>query len=403
MVYNYHMSLTPSRSKKRVITDRQVSKILLKTNIFTKEEVQELLKIQTSYRKEGKKYSLAKVIIKKNLMGESELRDILQVHSRFKEIGGYRIIKRLGIGGMGSVYQATQISMNREIALKVLSRSCSKNKSFIKRFIREARASAKLNHPNIVRAFDVGKDRGRYYFAMDLIQGQTLNDVIEQVDGPLEENYSLNIVKQVTLGLAHATTQDIIHRDIKPDNILLTAEGVAKIVDLGIVKIDDGSNSFLTTAGFAMGTPHYISPEQAKGEEDVDFRTDFYSLGATLYHMVTHRVPFEGDHLAKILSAHISVPLTDPQELNPNLSKGCSLLIQRMMKKDKKERYPSHEELLKDLDLVLNKQNIKYPIYPGKFRSLFLRFPQRNKWQLIAIAFFVFTTLIVIIWATIPR
>jgi len=295
----------------------------------------------------------------------SENRETTPQKKRKIILGGFELIKKIGEGGMGTVYKAHQISMKRDVALKVLLKRFSANEEFIGRFYREAHAAAKLNHPNVVTAFDVGEDKKYHYFAMELINGMPLQNLIEKTDGPLSEDYSLYIIRQVVVGLAHAAKNNIIHRDIKPDNILLTHDGdadsytfgdfedIAKIVDLGIAKLIDDNQSMLTQEGTAMGTPHYISPEQAQGETDIDFRSDIYSLGATLYHMVTGETPFSGTTPIQVVLAHVQKNITNPQKINPNISDEGVALIKRMMQKKKKDRYKNYDELLDDIDTVI--------------------------------------------------
>ncbi|MGE4158256.1 MAG: serine/threonine protein kinase, partial [Planctomycetota bacterium] len=334
---------------------------------------------QAELRSKGQRVSLGKLCVEAGLVTREVLQEILKQQSANLSIPGYEILSKLGEGGMGAVYRARQISMNRLVALKILPRKLASNAMFIKRFIREARTAARLNHPNVITAIDVGEAGGIHYFAMEFVPGCTLKSLMES-KGPLDELYAVHIIEQICQGLEHATREGIIHRDIKPDNILLTSpirpkddetpetglmEDVAKIVDMGLAKYNDEDQTMITQAGATLGTPHYISPEQALGEQDIDFRADIYSLGATFYHMVTGKTPFQGNTVGQIVTAHISKPLVDPREIRPDLSEGCSRVIQRMMQKKKDNRYANHQDLLTDLrSLAAGRKISARPVIP---------------------------------------
>jgi len=245
---------------------------------------------------------------------------------------------------MGAVFKARQISMDRLVALKILPPKLAKDKTFAQRFIREARSAAKLNHPNIVQGIDVGRAGGYYYFAMELVDGITVRNLIEQ-EGRIEERRALDIVSAVARALEHAHAHGIIHRDIKPDNIMISRDGVVKLADLGLARSTDTPDT-LTTDATVLGTPHYMSPEQARGETDIDTRADIYALGASLYHMVTGEVPFRGPTSGSIMAQHITQPVPPPREKNPALSRSVCELIERMMAKDPADRPQTPAELL---------------------------------------------------------
>ncbi len=295
-----------------------------------------------------------KVLVKKGFISVAQLQK-LEARVTPKQptnIGGFEILSRLGRGGMGAVYKARQVSMDRLVALKVLPPVLAKDKNFIERFFREARAVAKLNHPNIVQGIDVGVADKFYYFAMEYVDGETVQQILGR-DGAMKEKDALEIVLQVAQALHHAGRNDMIHRDVKPDNIMVTAGGVAKLCDLGLAKSLAGGSS-VTQTGLAVGTPHYISPEQARGEDDVDVRADIYSLGASLYHMVVGTTPYSGSSAAVVMTKHLNDEVPDPRDARPELSMGLVRLIEKMMAKDRAERYQTPEDLIRDLGLVLS-------------------------------------------------
>jgi len=267
--------------------------------------------------------------------------------ARTTRIGGFEILTRLGSGGMGAVFKARQVSMDRVVALKVLPPELAKNEQFVERFIREARSAAKLNHPNIVQGIDVGHAEGHYYFAMEFVDGSTVRDLIGR-GGRIDEKKALNIIGAVARALEHAHRHGIIHRDIKPDNIMINREGVVKLADLGLARSTEKPDT-LTIEGTALGTPYYMSPEQVRGETDVDTRADIYALGATLYHMVTGEFPYEGPNAGAIMARHLADPVPSAKQNNPDVSRATDELIQRMMAKDRDARPRNPAELLAEI------------------------------------------------------
>lgn len=262
-------------------------------------------------------------------------------------ISDFIILEELGRGGMGVVYLAYQISLDRPAALKVLSENYANNAEFVVGFIKEARAAAKLNHPHIVQAYAVGDDEGIFFFAMENVDGETMKAVLKQRKViPVDE--ALTIIQQIAEALDYAwKEQRLIHRDIKPDNIMITKNGRAKLADLGLARIasDIEENE---DEDEVMGTPQYISPEHLTGAP-MDVRSDIYSLGATFFHLITGRFPFEGRSATEIARKHLEEPLRSPKELNDKLPDSVCKIIQKMMAKNVKERYQDAEELVEDL------------------------------------------------------
>ena len=268
-----------------------------------------------------------------------------------KRVGGYEILERVGSGGMGAVFKARQVSMDRVVALKILPKNLAGDPAFVQRFVREARSAAKLSHPNIVQGIDVGQASGYYYFAMEFVEGGTVRGLLED-EGRIAEPRALAIVADVARALEHAHEQGIVHRDIKPDNIMLTSKGEVKLADLGLARSIDNVDA-VTTTGNAIGTPHYMSPEQASGETDLDTRSDIYSLGATLFHMVTGEKPFDGSTPAVVAAKHLTEPPPRAREVAPDISRATSDLIETMMAKGRAERPQTPAELIEDIQGAL--------------------------------------------------
>ncbi len=233
----------------------------------------------------------AKVLTKSQMM--RLMHEVGEVQRTLK-IPGYQILQKLGKGSMGIVYKAKQLSVDRVVAIKVLLDALAQNKEFIKRFEREAKIAAKLSHNNVVNAIDAGEVNGHYYFVMEYVEGPTIKDFLDQ-NRTFEETEALRIVLAIAEALKHANQRGLIHRDIKPENVILTRDGAVKLADLGLARLTDDEKWGLAEAGMAIGTPYYISPEQVRGQTNVDIRADIYSLGATLYHMVTGKVPYGGE------------------------------------------------------------------------------------------------------------
>jgi len=266
-------------------------------------------------------------------------------------LGGFQVERKIGSGGMGEVYLATQLSLDRQVALKVLRPELTRDRQVVERFIHEVRNTAKLEHPNVVTAHEAGTDSGHYYMAMSFVDGDSLASRLKR-EGRLPEAEALRIVAKVAEALSYAWRKhELLHRDVKPSNIMIDREGEVRLMDLGISK-SFTEDAHLTMTGAVVGTPYYMSPEQARNDGLLDFRSDLYSLGATLYHLVTGKVPFSGSSIAVILSKHMRDPLPPPREGNPELTAGCALLIEAMMAKDPDERHASWPDLISDVEAV---------------------------------------------------
>ncbi len=279
-----------------------------------------------------------------------------------KYIGNrYEILEVIGKGGMATVYKAKCHVLNRMVAVKVLKEEFTTDEEFIRRFNIEAQSAAGLSHPNIVSIYDVGHEGSIYYIVMELIQGKTLKEIIAE-DGALPWKWSVNIAIQIASALEAAHKNNIVHRDIKPHNIIITEDGVAKVTDFGIAKAV--SNSTITAFGTTIGSVHYFSPEHARGGY-TDAKSDLYSLGIVMYEMVTGRVPFDADTPVSIALKHMQEKPVDPMKLNPNVPVAVNQIIMKAMQKEPSMRYQSATEMLKDLSLALKNPDGRFVLEPS--------------------------------------
>jgi serine/threonine protein kinase len=265
-------------------------------------------------------------------------------------LGSYRLVRKIAEGGMGQVYEAMQTKLDRKVALKILTDRLARRPEFMQRFEREAKAAAALNHPNLVQVHDFGESDGRLYLIMEYIEGQDLSARVAQM-GRLPVAEALNVIEQAALALKAAHDKSIIHRDIKPANLLRTSDGRIKVSDLGLAKVltDD---SDLTATGAGMGSPHFLAPEQASDASQVDHRADIYSLGITLFFLVTGKRPYEGPTAYSVVLAHANKPLPSGLELGIELPEEVEAFIQRLTAKNPADRYQSYDALLSDLARV---------------------------------------------------
>jgi eukaryotic-like serine/threonine-protein kinase len=321
--------------------------------------------------------SLSDLLIEHNFLTVNQAKRIRQVviDGKSSRIPGYELLAKVGKGAMAEVFKARQISLKRIVAIKILPKKMSDNRDFVDRFYKEGQAAARLSHNNIVQAIDVGESPdGFHYFVMEFVEGKTLYDLMApppQGEGKsFSEAEALDIGIQMADALAHAHERGLIHRDVKPKNIILTPQGVAKLTDLGLARQMDDKRAAEMEAGKAYGTPYYISPEQIRGDMDIDFRADIYSLGATLYHLVTGRPPFEGETPAAVMHQHLKQALVPADHVNTALSAGVGEIIDVAMAKRREDRYQSTEQMLEDLRLVRNNEAPKYARRVVDFESL---------------------------------
>lgn len=258
----------------------------------------------------------------------------------------YVLVRLLGRGAMASVYLGQHQQTEQKVAVKLLASEFAVKNEFIQRFIHEASACAALKHENIIHVYETGQENGTYFMIMEYVEGFNLAHFLE-VQDKIKESQALPWIKQAAQALGYAHSHGIVHRDLKPDNIMLTYQHVVKIADLGLSKkLEADENYSMTMSGTVIGTPYYISPEQARDAKHVDARTDIYSLGATFYHLLTGYPPFEGSSAADVMSKHMSEVLISPQRRSKTLSDGFSDLILKMMEKDPAKRFENMKELI---------------------------------------------------------
>lgn len=334
------------------------SRLLQERRFVTHNEIESCRIQQQELLDDGVKVSLADLLVQNGYVTHSQLSRLTQqdmddsMSRPAQQIPGYQILGKLGAGAMAAVYKAKQIKLDRIVAIKVLPKRLSENREFVDRFYKEGQAAASLNHPNIVQAIDVGEASGYHYFVMEYIDGHTVHDDLNS-DRPYSEKEALNIIVQVSRALEHAHSRGFIHRDVKPKNIMITKDGMVKLADLGLAREVADVRTAKAEAGRAYGTPYYISPEQIRGELDIDFRADVYSLGATFYQMVTRRLPFEAATPSAVMHKHLKEPLIPPDHINTKLSSGVGEIIEVMMAKDRTKRYASTRDLLVDLESIV--------------------------------------------------
>ncbi len=336
--------------------DTVIAQLVVEQGLATSEEVEHCQKSlkKASADSDPKQRSLVNVLIAKGVVTKRQverLRPAIDEQKSDRQIPGFQIIRKLGAGAMATVYLARQLSLDREVAIKILPQKYMSNPQFVERFYAEGRAAAKLNHANIVGALDVGKAGDYHYFVMEYVEGRTVyDDIIKK--GKFGEAEALNLILQTAQALEHAHKQGFIHRDVKPKNLMITQDGVAKLADMGLARAVSDREAAEQEQGKAFGTPYYISPEQIRGEIDVDFRADIYSLGATFYHMVTGKVPFDGANPSEVMHKHLKAELVAPDHINPDLTSGIGEVIEVCMTKDRNKRYNTTSDLLDDLEAL---------------------------------------------------
>jgi len=338
--------------------DTEVGKVVIETGLATRTEL-ELCREQQKQASDPNGRSLTDLLVEHSFITVNQakrIRQQLEERNKASTFPGFQLMSKLGKGAMATVYKARQLSLDRIVAIKVLPPKMNDNAEFVDRFYKEGKAAARLSHNNIVQAIDVGSSpEGFHYFVMEYLEGKTLYDLMVE-NHSFSESEALDIGIQMADALVHAHSRGLIHRDIKPKNIILTPEGVAKLTDLGLARAVDDKQAAESEAGKAYGTPYYISPEQIRGEVDIDFRADLYSLGATLYHLVTGRPPFEGETPSAVMHKHLRSPLVPVDHVNTALSAGLGEIIEVTMAKNRDERYASTADLLEDLRLVQSGQ-----------------------------------------------
>lgn len=335
--------------------DTILGRMVVDQRLCTEDEIR-YCKDEQKARSSSSPVTLEQLLLEKHFLTKTQakrLRDaIRESKDASSQIPGYKVLGKLGSGAMAVVYKAKQLSLDRVVAVKVLPKKFVQKSDYVERFYKEGRIAAKLNHNNIVQAIDVGEVGGLYYFVMEYVEGKTLYDDLAK--GKIfNETEALEIMLQLTRALSHAHSLGLIHRDVKPKNIMINKDGVVKLADMGLARETSDIKAAKHEQGKAFGTPYYIAPEQIRGLVDIDGRADIYALGATLFHMVTGRVPFEASTPSEVMKKHLKEPLVPPDHINTALSAGVSEVIETMMAKNRDERYKSMEEVITDLEAVL--------------------------------------------------
>jgi serine/threonine-protein kinase len=354
---------TPPVGKTVSDEDSKFAYGILQSRFVTRQQLDECLDEVARMASEGTIKSLRDVMVDRNVLSSAQAAAIaLAIRKKQTSVfGGFQIERKIGEGGMGAVYKARQVALDRTVALKVLPPELVEDSSYVRRFLSEARLAAKLDHPNVVRAIDFGEVEGKYYFAMEYVEGHTLEEEIEEREA-LPEAEALGRAIQAARGLECAWRGGLVHRDIKPENLLIGPDGELKIADLGLAR-ETGQGGYTTREGerVTMGTPDYIAPEQARGDE-VDIRADIYSLGITLYRTLTGRFPFTGEDSNAVIRDRFERMPPAVCEVDEGLSEEFTDVIETMMAFSLNERYPDPAVLLHDLELLAEG---KPPAYAG--------------------------------------
>ncbi len=327
--------------------DRTVKRIL-ERGVASQAQIDEAQAIRDKMVELGlKPRPLTEILFEKGILEletVEELRREERRHEGQEQIAGYRLLELLGEGAMGAVYKARQLSLDRDVAIKVLSPDLARDEAFVRRFLAEAKAVARVNHTNLISGIDVGDADGLKYLVMEYADGNTVASLLRR-GGALDEERALVIALQVARALEHAHRAGLVHRDVKPDNVIVTRDGVAKLCDLGLARLEGASESVTR-----MGTPAYISPEQARGDAHVDARSDLYSLGATLFHMLVGRPPYEGVSGPQVLAKHLTEPVPSLLASGADVSPRTEELVRRLLAKVPTERFATAGELVQALD-----------------------------------------------------
>jgi serine/threonine-protein kinase len=329
--------------------------LALENGLITDEQLDTLREAFTSQSEPRK--PIEEVAVDRGMLDLEQVRAIQLAQKRLRkeeakrtllQIPGYEILSVLGDGGLGTVYRARQVSMNRIVALKVLHRQWVADEEFRKRFLLEARIVGKMSHPNLINVFDVGKEGGTYYFSMEFVDDDTVADVIK-ADKKIPPPRASEILIQVLRAIRYISEFGLVHRDIKPANILLTKTGQAKLGDFGFVQSQ--LDKELGYEGMVLGTPDYISPEQAMGADNLDYRSDIYSMGVTFFHMLTGKLPYDGT-ASKVMEAHVRRDMPSIREHWPDAPQLVVDVMGRMTARSKDDRYSDFDELFRDFEAI---------------------------------------------------
>jgi serine/threonine protein kinase len=305
--------------------------------------------------------SLARRLVEAHKITEYQASAIFEGKTEGLVFGEYRVLDKIGEGGMGMVFQAEHQMMGRLVAIKVLSAAALRSPNVVQRFYREVKAVARLSHPNIVAAYDAGQFQGNHYLVMEYVEGQSLGELVRR-RGPLPADEAIGYVVQAARGLQYSHEQGIVHRDIKPSNLLIDRQGTLKILDMGLARLTDtkgnSQDESLTRTGLVMGTCDYMAPEQAVDSHRADHRADIYSLGCTFYRLLTGTVPYPAENLMAVLLAHREARIPSLRAVRPDLPVRLDSVFRRMVAKRPANRYASMTEVIAALDDVRRRPSL---------------------------------------------
>ena len=353
-------------------TSRKFGEIAVMRDWLRVDDVNAALSAQQELQRLGLPERIGEILRKRGLLANEQVREILleQGAGPLRDlVPGYEILERLGQGGMGAVYRARRRADGSEVALKLLPPRLGRDPDFVARFIREARATNELRHPNIVAGIDAGCADDHYFVAMELVEGESLDERLRR-EGTLPEPDVLAVGLAVARALAYAHERGLVHRDVKPGNILLGgtgdggsgvgihADGSVKLCDLGLAKWVDVPGTAVTQTGLGMGTPQYVAPEQAVGAADVDIRADLYSLGATLYHAITGRAPFVGGSAADIAARRLFEDVPPARSVRPSVSPALNRLLKRLLQRAPSDRPDGPAEVVAALERLASGEHL---------------------------------------------